>query len=297
MKYFFTVFLLLGLFFNIHAQNAKIDSLQRELEKTGEDTMRVNILNILSKSYYSIDIEQMGEYSRKSIELASKLNFNKGLMQAYNSMGIYYDLKGEIDNAFESYEKELNIGFLLGDIQSKYRVRQNMAALYNKKGNYEKAIELYTLNIKENNTENLTKANSYLNLGNSFSLKADYELSVSNYFEALKIYEKLNHLKGQIQALNNLGIVHLKIKNYAKAIDYYSKVGDIAKKNGFVLDIVVSKYNIGTVYAQKEEQKNAKTFFVDALQGFQKVNDLMGQGLCYSSLSIFYRKEKNYRDC
>src|SRR6266481_6297239 len=64
----------------------KIDSLENLLKTVKEDSVRVNELNNLSYQMKSIgDFDSAMTYALKAKSLSEKINFNKGLGNAYNN--------------------------------------------------------------------------------------------------------------------------------------------------------------------------------------------------------------------
>ena len=67
----------------------KIDSLVRILERSKEDTNKVNILNKLSSELNYSDSKNAEKYALQALSLGEKLNFNIGIAQAYNNLGVF----------------------------------------------------------------------------------------------------------------------------------------------------------------------------------------------------------------
>ena len=61
------------------AQQAKVDSLVNVLNKhTKDDTVKVNLLNEISRQYSTNNFEKSRDYAIQSGELSHRLNFPKG---------------------------------------------------------------------------------------------------------------------------------------------------------------------------------------------------------------------------
>ena len=76
------IFLFLIPFF-CFAQDAKIDSLKKVIAVSKDDTSKVNTLNELSKVIRTAKPLETIRYGKEAIELATKLNYKKGLAYAY----------------------------------------------------------------------------------------------------------------------------------------------------------------------------------------------------------------------
>ncbi|MCS6820516.1 MAG: hypothetical protein NZ551_01460 [Microscillaceae bacterium] len=92
-----------SIFFNTHAQTATVQSLKDNLEKTAPDTPeQVNILNQLSKSLIKTDKKNSQEYAQKALKIATSLNYETGMADAYANLGNWEGLIQQ--NAVKAYE-------------------------------------------------------------------------------------------------------------------------------------------------------------------------------------------------
>lgn len=75
----------------VFSQNPKIDSLKNELKKTGQDTVKVNTLNVLSEELMHVNqYDTAIRYANSSKELAEKIKFEQGSANAYQNLAVYY---------------------------------------------------------------------------------------------------------------------------------------------------------------------------------------------------------------
>ena len=81
----------------------EIDSLMNVLKTAAEDTNKVNTLNALNKLYCgtALKAETKG-YFDKALQLAQKLNFKRGIANAYFNFGLNYDLQGNYSEALKN---------------------------------------------------------------------------------------------------------------------------------------------------------------------------------------------------
>src|SRR2546423_13935968 len=110
------------------SQRKQLDSLINLLNNHPQkDTVRLNILNDIAYTYYSIAPDKGLETADQAIALAEKLNNKAKLALAYRYKGTNHWAKGEDDLALENYKRGLAIYEQLGD-------RQGMAKIYNNFG-------------------------------------------------------------------------------------------------------------------------------------------------------------------
>ena len=93
------------------SQNKKIDSLIHIADGyKKEDTTRFNLLGKISFDFWNNDVQDSAIiYSDSALSLAKKLNYIKGIGQAYNNLGLIYSQKDNYPEALKNYLKALKI--------------------------------------------------------------------------------------------------------------------------------------------------------------------------------------------
>src|SRR5438105_3255792 len=107
----FKILFLLGIFLPLisFSQKRKIDSLEKVLAKTSVDTDKVNLMASLSFGYRSIDPAKGKEYGAKARDLAEKINYERGNVNAMNSLATNEIATGEYDEAEVLLKKAIEI--------------------------------------------------------------------------------------------------------------------------------------------------------------------------------------------
>jgi hypothetical protein len=87
------------LFFGkINAQNHLADSLLLLIKTDKRDSNRVNWLNNLAWEIKETDEKTAEKYLTESIDLAKKIEFQKGESQAWNSLGLLKEMAESVEN-------------------------------------------------------------------------------------------------------------------------------------------------------------------------------------------------------
>ncbi|MBI3500158.1 MAG: tetratricopeptide repeat protein [Bacteroidetes bacterium] len=281
--------------YSSHAQNAKTDSLLLLLKKDKEDTNKVNHLYQLTRECeLTGDYEKGLNYGNESLQLARKLNFKKGIANAYNNSANIFRYQANYLQALDYYLKALKIDEELKNKKAIAMRLGNIGNVYRNQSDYAKALDYYfrALKMKEEFGNKLGVAITLGNIGIVYDEEATivspdsiaernrlYTKALDYYFRALKIDEELGNKHEIANALGNIGIVYREQATnnksqftrdslYAKSLDYYSMAlktdEELGDKNGMAADLG----NIGSLYTKKgqetrnEEQK--KKFFTDA---------------------------------
>ncbi|WP_236845726.1 tetratricopeptide repeat protein, partial [Borreliella californiensis] len=194
------------------------------------------------------------------------LNFFNDNAKKPNEIAIYnLSISKFENNKLEESLEIINKAIDLNPEKSEYLYLK--ASINLKKGNYQNAISLYNLVI-EKNPENTS---AYINLAKA------YEKS-GNKSQAILTLEKIINKNNKL-ALNNLGILYKKEKNYQKAIEIFEKA--------IINSDIEAKYNLATTLIEINDNTRAK----DLLREYTKLKPNNPEAL--HALGILEYNENN----
>lgn len=203
--------------FSISAQQSKIDSLKIEFRKEKIDTTKAKILAKIGVLAYYINLDLAKKHNDTLIEF-SKNKSKRFLAQGHRMRGTFYLLEGDFENSLKNYQISIDILRKIGRKKSVADLLGNVATLYGRNNNPEKAIEYYEKTIALNDSINNLKGNfnSYLNLAITYRGTKNYT-NISYYLiKALEIAEEFN-LENKSYVHNELAVNYLQLKSYEKA--------------------------------------------------------------------------------
>ena len=189
---FISTFILFFTALHLHAQSKSFDSLLN-ISKTGQPKQQVDALNALAKLVVYDKPEEAKQYAQVSINIAKAISYDDGLGDAYNRIGIAYDVSGKYDSSIFFYEKALLI----------YNRLKNM------KG----------------------RGSALNNLGLIYWNLADYDKALQYFFDALKDFEEIGDSRFTANALNNIGLVYEENNKLRQALIYHHKAEIVYEKN------------------------------------------------------------------
>jgi len=233
--------------------NQVTDSLELLLQST-HDTSRVKLLCDLCWEYRFVSAGKALEYGEQALSLSNDLNYDKGIAQSYNDMGIVYIDQGKYSKAIEFFDNAMQIRAKQGD-------KPGMASLYNKIG---------IVYQKQGNLKN----------------------ALENQIEALKIYEELEQDLWIGYCLNNIAIVHQNLENLDKSLEYHNRALYYRKKMGDEYGEAGSYGNIANVYVKQHDTLLAIEYYEKALTTFRRINNKEGISIMLSNLGNIYLARK-----
>lgn len=212
----FLVAVLIAVGISSLAQNKIIDSLKNVLKTQKDDTGKVNTLNRLcEKVWRSGQLDTALVYSGNAKALSNKVGYKRGLVDAYKSEGIIYDIRGDYSKALELDFKALAISQEIGNKNDIAKIYCNIGYVYSHLGDYAKAL--------------------------------DYD------FQSLTIQKDLGYKIGIASNLGNIGIIYMNLENYSKALEYEEKAlainEEIKSKSASSFNLGI----IGAVYSEQSD--------------------------------------------
>ncbi len=129
------------------------------------------------------------------------------------------------------------------------------------KGNIDSALVIYETILPIARIRRPARFEKILNMmALCYSWQAKYDRALALNFEALGIRQSRDDTVGMATSLNNIGLVFYKLKDYDKALRYFSQTLELQKRFGDDwLEPLLT--NIGLCYAYSERLDSARHFF------------------------------------
>ena len=172
----------------------------------------------------------------KAIQAYQKvIELDPTYVEAYNNLGIIYQMVGDVDRAFRAYQKST-------EINPRYeKGHNNLGILLFLNGRYEEAVEAFqkALAINSNNIE------SHINLGILFKKKGQGEKAIESYRKALAIdpLHKETHY--------NMALLYEQLENLELAVNHYQQFIQLSSKSHPELVVKVQRHLNALVEAKR----------------------------------------------
>jgi len=151
---------------------------------------------------------------------AESLTSNKErLMYIYGWIGLIYHGMGNLDDALLYHSRSLSLARDLGDRRMQAANLNNIAGIYEKKGELDKALDYYEESLRLQ-TDEKEKAPTYNNMALIYSQKGNYQKAVEYFKKAIEIGERYGDYHGVSKRKLNLGETYREMKDYEKAEKY-----------------------------------------------------------------------------
>jgi serine phosphatase RsbU (regulator of sigma subunit) len=300
-SHFFVVVILLISIFQLTGktmlgQTTQLDSLLNVLKTQQEDTAKINTLNEISRAYlYQLnDMLKLSEYATKTLTLSRRLNYKKGIANAYLYTGIFYWSKSNYKVALYYYQKALVLMKELGNKKGENSCYINIGQVYAEQGNYKDAIASMQRGIKiaEEIKDKKGIGKGYNNLANIYLFQGNDTMALTYYLKVLKIWEEINDKASMAVCYNNMGVIFYQENKMEEALMYYKRAAAIQEERNDKRSLGSSYNNIGSIYEDKNQYSAALNYQLKALKVREEVGDVQGMIKSYSSIGDNYLKQK-----
>ncbi len=275
-----------------------IDSLQKELDRSKEDSTKAILLYKLYSLYKVADYDTAVDYAKKSLTLSQNIGYPKGIADGYAGIADINCKRGAYQQALDNLEKALPIYSEIGDKPGIANAYTAMGNNYISEGNHSEALDNYLkgLRLFEEMGDKPDIARSYCNIGTIYQNQNNFPEALKDYQKTLSLSEEIGYKHGIAVSTESIGAVYQEqgncpeaLKDYLKAITYYKEIGD----NG---GIGRSYNTIGTIYTDEGNYAEALEYYRNAIKIFEE--DKSKPGLCegYTGIGITYEKQGNLQE-
>lgn len=124
-------------------QVGRIRELQQSLSSIRDSSNYVDVVNRISLLFYEQNADSTLYYALQARQIASRNDYQKGLADATNDLGVVFDIKGNIQLALRYYNDAYNQYVTLGDSSNIVQTLMNIGSVYHISGRHNKAQANY----------------------------------------------------------------------------------------------------------------------------------------------------------
>lgn len=316
------------------SQNNTADSLLSVIDRTTNDTSRINKVIAFSDAqfrsrpqvvdslldetfplikrnndhliqryfhYKCISYIQMGKadsamvYGQKYLTKTSTSD-EKGMLRGYSNIGIAHEMMGDYEGASMNYEKALEIAKASNDTLGMSIVHSNLGLVYDAQGNLEKAMDLFLAAMKGFKQMNHVVGQSSMisNFTKVAASNGDYELAISYLLNGLHLDIETDNKSGYAIKLNNLGECYAQLNQPDSAVVYFEKALEVLREIKSDRGIAITLSNIAKSYNASNDHAKALSTATEAIKLAKNAVDTRTQSLAYIEAGKANQAFNNY---
>lgn len=296
MKFIWLI--ILNLIWGTLFANPQINMLLKKLDTIDSDTAKINLLNSIAAEVYFTDPDAILGYSEHALELSNEIEYNKGIAQAYNNLGIYFRTKGLYSRSIDYHYNSLKIMEEIVDSAGIARCYNLIGILYFYLENYDLAEEYLLKAIAINKIQNDIKwiSGNTNNLGMIYEKRGEYTRALKYFIEALETNILLDNQPWIANNYGNIGKLYLGLKNYPLAEEYFLKRLTIKEQQKDVIGIVASLYLLGRYNMVQEKYEDAVPPLLRSFKLADSIGSLPDLRNAAHELSFAYASLGNFKN-
>jgi len=294
---FFLCLLLISFSISVYAQNDSIISGQKSQSGFTSDTSKINQINKQAHIYLVEDsLEKGHEYAKNALNLSRSSGYQKGMAEAYESIGQYYYFSNVYRQAILYYKDAFKVWQKHGDSLNMARQSNHIGSMYCEIAAYDTALLYFTKSLKylENINDSSELANILNRIGLIYNSKGDFNKSLENLMESLRLYQCTNDDIGMGVAYCNIGMVYRRLGEYEKALDYLQKTLNIEKNVQMPRQIIESYIQIGIIYEETGEYEKAINNYKKGLKIAREINYKKKIAGCLNNIGVVYYDMRDF---
>ncbi len=290
------LFIILCIHLNAQDQHS-VDSLTQLLDRHMADTVKINLTNRIASDYMYINPEKIYDFANDALKQSEKINYKKGIAQAFNNLGIYYRTKGVYDFAIDYTFNSLSIMEDIKDSKGIARCYNLIGIIYYYLENYDLSLEYYNKALALNKEQNDSKwtAGNYNNVGMIYEKKGDYKKALEYYFKSLEANIELGNQNWIANNYGNIGSLYLEMNN-DKSIGYFRKRLAINIDQDDFAGLSRSKYLIGKYFISKKEFDSAIIYLQSSYEVADSIGSLLNLSNSSHQLSLAWAGKNDYEE-
>jgi two-component system NarL family sensor kinase len=262
--------------------------------KANPDTNKVKSLSDLCWDYRFVSADSALNFGEQALQLAQKLNYSKGIAQAYNDIGIIYIDKAQYLRATKLLNEALKI-----------RDQPGIASIYNKLG----IIDQKQGRLKEALEHQISALKIYQKLGQDkwigYSLNniaiihqnlGNLDKAIEYHQKALEYRIKMKDQAGEATSYGNMANVYVRLYDTISAVNYYQKAINLSRSLKIEELISANLSNMGNISIGQKKYDHALELFDESLEIRERLGDSKGISSTLSRIGTVYTETKRYRD-
>lgn len=280
------------------SQNPQIDSLRPHIFTGINDTHQVKRLNALSFEFLFLGLLDSAEsHAARGLDLSQKINYQKGIADAYMATGMIHRSRSEYAIAIDYYYKALKIYEADGYLSQAATCYNNIGNIYYSQKNTEKALENHheALRIRKQIADKKNMAASYNNIGLVYAFRREIDKALENYFLALALNKELKNEKWIGSNYNNIGIIYAEKGEPDKALEYFIESLKLKEAYNDQSGITYAYNSIAGAYGKKGDHAAAISWYSKGLKMAKefKYTDQIIEA--YKGLALNYSEQKDFK--
>lgn len=265
---------------------------------SASDTTSINLLNKQAASHFRSNPDSTLYYTKQSIALSRKINYQKGLADGLVQTGHVNYFKGKSEDATKNFDEAISIYKRLKDERGLSACYVLYGRMHTLLANYGKALEYLNLALaidkKTGDEYAFTDCNK--NIGIVYFSQGKLSKALDYYYSALFIAVKNHYSIPTAELYNDIGVILQNMEVYPNALEYFKKSIAIFEGTNDLQALGTLNQNVGEVLLAQSDYDHAIIYLNKANQIAKKQNDQDGLSSVYTDLGLCYAYKNQFKE-
>ena len=293
-----SILILICILYNLplFGQSSQASDLEQQL-KTKKDTAKANVLNQLSQSFLSKDLEKAQVYAQDALTLSEKLNYPEGEIKSRGYLGYIFQRRGEFSTSRDHIQKAIGTAKRLENRKLLSQSYSTMFGLLYAMGQYDSASVYVDRSLEIAKADNfpLLKARGNSNLGIVTGTQGNHLVAVEYFVAAMKVYEALGDEANMAIEMMRIGHTFELAGNYDDALKYLLEAYATQIKIDDKRNAGWSLINIGVTYSRMDNDSLNMVYYLKALDIAKEVTDQRLMLTCLDNIGGWYSLHNDFK--
>ncbi|MBI3219541.1 MAG: tetratricopeptide repeat protein [Bacteroidetes bacterium] len=217
-------------------------------------------------------------FLEKSRIIRERLTDKVLLADIYVNLSQWHLSQSNLEQALDYLKKAESVKADASATEIQLDIKNQKAIIYFRQGKYAEGLayfeEVKNFYLKNSSLKAYTKA--LIDLGEVLEEIGDYDISLKNYYEALKVAEEKAYLNDEVTALIGISRNFYRLKQSTMANSFVGKAMQLAEANRFTADAARAYNQKGLILKFEKKYDSAILFFEKALAIRKNTNDKKG---------------------
>lgn len=274
------------------------DTISQNLNAAKNDTAKLNAVLIKIRRCRRKIGKHYEPFLSEYIEKTKAVNYQYGLMKAYDFLGLQKRYNESYQEAVELHLLSLEIAKGLNDTLQMCYNYNNLGQAYRKQDLNAIALPYFhrALNLQEQMGHEKSASYTHNTLGATYLSQQEFDKALYHLKTSNKLAIARNDIRTMSFNYGMIGEIYLINNEPDKAIPFFNKALKIKKKLNYDKGIAVTLHLLAQAYFQKQELQKAEALFSEAIEIHQKYNNKRYLSLCYAYMGKIYTQQNRFND-
>ena len=283
---------------NLAWAQSNLPALERQLEKTSSDSVRLLLLVELAENYERVDFNKATGYTNEALKIAEENDWNWARIKVYERAGFLGTLSGDYSKAIKYDNDRLELILLSGDSTLLPRAINYLGNDYSDLGQYDRAYQYFTRSyqLAKKLNDSVTMSIAIHNVGNVFKELGQFDIALNHFEFSRKLSKDARDMEAEAYTDEEEGDLFMRMGDYEKSETYLLRALQAARFHGIAFIEPRIQGKLASLYHLQGLNDIALLYYDSATALYQKTNNVLGLATTNLGKGKVFIRQKKFRE-